>query len=171
MKTESQFSSAENVKKLGELVKNIKFAMVTTTNEQGQLRSCPLTVQEVDIDGDLWFVVNKQSEAYNDIKQDPRVNVSFSSDNKTYISISGKGEFVEDNDKLQSLWNPSLKIWFPQGISDPNVTLLKINVEDAEYWQHPAFKVVQLAALAKSLITGDKEKISEHKRLDLNQNP
>lgn len=169
MKTESQFSPAENVKKLGELIKNIKFAMVTTTNKEGQLRSCPLTAQEVDIDGDLWFLINKNSEACKNIKIDNRVNISFSFEEKTYISVSGRGEFVDDGEKLQSLWSPSLKIWFTEGINDPDIIILKVNVETAEYWQYPSFKVVQMAALAKSLLGRQKEveNLSEHRKLDL----
>lgn len=167
MKTESQFSGTESIKKLGELIKNIKFAMVTTINKKGQFQSCPLTAQEVDVDGDIWFIINKNSQAFANIKSDSRVNVSFSADNKTYISISGKGEFVEDSEKLNSLWTSSLKIWFPLGIDDPSIVILKVNVENAEYWQHPTYKVVQLAALAKKFITGEKKQINEHQKLDI----
>lgn len=166
MKTETQFSFTDSIKKLGELIKNVKFAMLTTSNTIGQLRSCPLTVQEVDVDGDIWFLINKNSEAYKNIQNDPRVNVNFSSE-KTYISVSGKAEFIDDKDKLNSLWGSSMKIWFPEGVNDPNVVVLKVNVESAEYWQHPNYKVVQLAALAKSIITGEKERLSEHHKLDL----
>ncbi|MGZ3770383.1 MAG: pyridoxamine 5'-phosphate oxidase family protein [Bdellovibrio sp.] len=166
MKTETQYSFTESIKKLGELIKNVKFAMLTTTNSLGQLRSCPLTVQEVDVDGDIWFLINKNSEAFAHLTKDPRVNVSFSSEKK-YVSVSGKGEFIDDKDKLQTLWDSSLKIWFPEGVEDPNIVILRINVENAEYWQHPTYKVVQLAALAKSFITGEKEHRSEHQKLDL----
>ncbi|MGZ3772544.1 MAG: pyridoxamine 5'-phosphate oxidase family protein [Pseudobdellovibrionaceae bacterium] len=166
MKTASQFSKIENVKIFGDLVKNIKFAMITTINKEGRLRSCPLTAQEIDIDGDLWFVINKNSEVYKNVHDDSRVNVSFSSESQIYISVSGKGETIDDSDKLNMLWSPSLKIWFPIGKGDPNIAILKINVESVEYWQHPTFKVVHLGTFAKAFIGGEKEVPGEHKRLD-----
>ncbi len=41
------------------------------------------------------------------------MNVSFSDPpHQSYVSISGRGEIVQDKAKAKELWNPYLKAWF-----------------------------------------------------------
>lgn len=168
MKTETQFNTDECVQKLGSMIKEIKFAMVTSANDRHELHSCPLTVQEVEFDGDLWFVIGKNSEVATNVSNHAPVNVSFASDKGTYISAVGEAEVLFDRAKLEEFWNPAFKVWFKEGIDDPNIALLRVHVISAEYWESPSFTVTKLAAFAKAFITGNSESIGEHRKLNLN---
>lgn len=145
----------DNIKKLHDLIKDIRFAMLTTVEEDGTLRSRPMATQEFEFDGDLWFFTSADAPKVKEAQHDRHVNVSYSDPhNQKYVSVSGKAELVSDRAKIEELWNPLFKAWFPDGLDDPNLALLKVNVDKAEYWDSPSSKVVRLLGFAKALATG-----------------
>lgn len=156
----------DSVSKLGELIKEMKFAMLTTVHEDGTLRSRPMATQQIEFDGDLWFFTGLSSNKVHELDTHHEVNVSYSnSDDNRYVSVTGKAQVVRDRTKMEQLWNPLYKAWFPKGLDDPDICLLKVHVTGAEYWDSPDSKVVQLVGFAKALVTGkryhpgDNEKI------------
>lgn len=166
MENKSQHNSDPEVKKLGELIKDVKIAMLTTRTASQKLHSSPLMTQEVDFDGDLWFLISKTSQKVADIHYDDRVNVSYASPSGKYVSVTGVAEMVDDKEKVGEIWNKSYQEWFPQGKLDPNIQLLKINVEAAEYWDEhtsPVSRILEFAHLAKNRSSKKK-----HGTLDLN---
>ncbi len=81
--------------------------------------------------------------------------------------MSGRAEINRDKAKMKELWNPILKAWFPDGLDDPNLCLLKVNAEKAEYWDSSSGKLVQLAGFVKALVTGTSIDPGENKKIDL----
>lgn len=145
----------DNIKKLHDLIKDIRFAMLTTVEDDGTLHSRPMATQEFEFDGDLWFFTAADAAKVKEAQHDRHVNVSYSDPhNQKYVSVSGKAELVRDRTKIEELWNPLFKAWFPDGLEDPNLALLKVNVDKAEYWDSPSSKVVRLLGFAKAVITG-----------------
>ena len=102
----------------------------------------------------MWFFTGKSSGKVAEIQHDQHVNLSYADpgDNR-YVSISGRAEVVDDKAKEKELWNPFIKAWFPKGLEDPELTLLKVKVEAAEYWDAPASTMVNLV-LAKAVLAG-----------------
>jgi general stress protein 26 len=148
-------TNSENVKKLRELLKDIKFAMLTTIEEDGTLRSRPMATQQVEFDGDLWFFTNAKAHKVDEVQQHQQVNVSYAQpDKQKYVSVSGTAKLVRDRAKIEELWNPLFKAWFPQGLEDPDLALLKVSIDKAEYWDSPSSQVVRLAGFLKSVVTG-----------------
>jgi general stress protein 26 len=151
-----QNTRAEDIKTLGEKIKDVRFAMITTVEPDGSLKSRPMTTQQTEFDGDLWFFASSKSDIVRAVQARSEVNVAYAKpDSSLYISVSGKAEVVRDKAKAKELWNPLDKAWFPDGVNDPDLVLLRIGVDMAEYWDAPAGKVVQLLGLAKSLLTGE----------------
>lgn len=157
----------EAIEKVRELIKDIDFAMLTTISG-GHLRSRPMSTQQVEFDGDLWFFTSDKTHKVDEIEGDNRVNVAYSKpDDNVYVSISGRAEIVKDRKKLEELWNPVYKAWFPDGLEDPALCLLKISVEEAEYWDSPNSKLVQVAGFVKALVTGERADGGEYGRVNL----
>jgi general stress protein 26 len=149
-------SRVETIEKLNLLVKDIKIAMLTTI-DKGILRSRPMATQESDFDGELWFFTSKQTHKAEEIEKDNRVNVSFSEpDDNRFVSMSGTAEIVEDRAKMEELWAPGSLAWFPKGLEDENLILLKVSVEQAEYWDATSSSLVEAFGLLKSLVTGER---------------
>jgi general stress protein 26 len=146
--------TTDGTAKVAGLLKDFRFAMLTTVDEMGKLVAHPLTVQEREFDGDLWFIIGRNASAVTHIALNPSVGVSLSS-NDSWVSLSGTADLVDDHAKLEELWNGAVEAWFPEGPSDPNVTLLKFSADSAEYWDSPGGKVASLMSFVKSKVTGE----------------
>ncbi len=159
----------EKIKKLRELIKDIDIGMLTTIDEDGSLHSRPMsTNSQVEFDGDLWFFANASSHKVTEVEHDQHVNVSFCDPHKQrYVSISGQATLVRDRNKIQELWKPELKAWFPQGVDEPDIALLKVEVEKAEYWDAPSSFVAHTIALVKAITTGEKANPGENEKVTL----
>lgn len=145
-------------------------AMLTSVEPDGSLRSRPMATQQTSFAGDLWFFTRASSPKVSEIEEHREVNVSYSDPGaSTYVSVSGKAELVRDAAKNKELWSPILKAWFPKGLEDPELALLKVSVEQAEYWDSPASKMVQIAGFVKAIATGHAYKASpgEHAKVEL----
>ena len=118
------------------MVKDIKYTMMTTRNDENHLHSCPMNTTETSIGAkEIWFIGHKPSETVDNIKQNPEVNLAYvTQDSEKYLSISGTAELVEDEEKLNELWSVMYNAYFEQGKEDPSVQLIKIVPHGAEYW-------------------------------------
>jgi general stress protein 26 len=158
-----------DLEKLRELVKDIDFCMLTTVDEGGDLHSRPMSSNgDIDEDGDLWFFTSASSHKVSEIEKLPKVNVSFADpDNQRYISVSGTAQLVRDRAKIDELWRPEFKIWFPEGKEDPEVALLRVNLEKAEYWDSPSSTIGYALSFVSSLVTGKQPDLGENRKVNL----
>ena len=158
---------SEAIGKLKELLEGIDFCMLTTL-DGGHLRSRPMSTQQVEFDGDLWFFTSDTTHKVEEINKDGRVNVAYSQpDENRYVSVSGNAEVVKDRAKIEELWNPIHRAWFPEGLDDPTLCLLKIKIEQAEYWDSPYSKIVQIFGFVKALATGTEASYGENEKISL----
>lgn len=157
LKEGSHRSAAESamLEKLGELIHDIRVAMLTTRDAEGLLHSRPMATLGKRFDGVLWFFNGGSSLKSHEIATDQEVNVSYAEPRlNRYVSVVGRAKVVRDRKKAEELWTPLLQAWFPKGLDDPDLTLVRVDVLRAEYWDAPAGKAVVLFGLAKSLLTG-----------------
>jgi general stress protein 26 len=153
----SDVNNAKQTEQLWDLIKDIRFAMFTTRHPNGHLHSRPMTTQnsKVDENGSLWFFMSRRSEPVNDIADDASVNVAYADPDKdAYISVSGTASVVEDLGKKEQLWNKAAEAWFPEGVTDPDLALVRVDIIHANYWDVKDSKMVQLLKMAKAVITG-----------------
>lgn len=157
----------ESIRKLAELIKDIDIAMLTTVEADGSLRSRPMSTQITDFDGTLWFFIEKESAKVHEIEHDSHVNLSYSDrPNQTYVSVSGRARICEDRSKVDELWSPVHKAWFPEGKDDPRLTLLAVEVDHAEYWDAPSGLVVNVLGFAKAVATRERYEPGENEKID-----
>lgn len=157
----------ESIEKIRELTHGIDFCMLTTI-DGGQLRSRPMSTQVFEFDGDLWFFTSDDTHKVGEIDKDNRVCAAYSNpDDNVYLSVSGRAEVVKDRAKMEELWSPILKAWFPKGLDDPHICLLRVPVEQAEYWDAPSSKIVQLFGMVKAIATGQEADYGENKKIEL----
>ena len=91
---------------------------------------------EIDNDATLWFFTPANSHKVVEIQHHQQVNVSFSAPNQErFVSILGTAQLTRERQEIQSKWQPGLEIWFPKGIDEPNIALLKIKVNKVDYWE------------------------------------
>ena len=156
-----------SIEKIRKLTEDIDFCMLTTI-DAGHMRSRPMSTQQTDFDGDLWFFTDDNTHKIDEIAKDNRVCAAYAKPaSDTYVSISGRAEVVRDPAKMEELWSPILKAWFPDGLEDPHLCLLKVTAEQAEYWDSPSGKLVQLFGFVKAIATGEEADWGENKKVIL----
>lgn len=122
----------EELKIVNDLIKDIEVAMFTTIVD-GKPVSRPLQTQEAEFDGELWFLTLKDTDKYQEILHNPAVNVAYAG--KSYVSISGSAQFIDDLERKKEFWNPVFDKMLNTTYDDPNVILIKVTAETAEYWE------------------------------------
>ena len=159
----------DRLAKLREIVKAVDICMLTTVDERGDLHSRPMSNnRDVEFDGDLWFFTYGSSLKADEVGRVPQVNASFADvDGQLYASLSGHAEVVRDRAKIEELWKPHLKAWFPEGVDTPDIALLKVSVGRAEYWDGSQSIVAHAVSLASSLITGEPAQAGENEKIEL----
>ena len=159
---------SEHIAKLAELIKDVRVAMFTTTRPDGRLVSRPLGTQEVEFDGDLWFATEADSAKVAEIAANPFVNVSYAStSDNTFVSVSGRAEIIDDRAKVEALWSPGMKIFFPGGKDDPNLRLIRVSADTAEYWDGPGTLLGKALYLMLTAVTDEPASLSENELIDL----
>lgn len=150
------------IKKLRKLIRGSPVAMLTTVASDGSLRSRPMATPEGDFDGELWFFTRYHSPKSDEIQENQKVNVTYASPkNDRYLSVSGRAALVRDPEKVKELWRGALKQWFPEGKKDPELALLKVTVERAEYWDADENRMVDLPRLTRSEKKGSPRRAEE----------
>ena len=164
----SHDKAKSDVELLNEKIKGIHIAMLTTIEADGTLRSRPMGTQDVEADGSLWFFTKSDAPKVDEVQQHQQVNVAYAKpDDNVFVSISGIGQLVRDKQKIKQYWKPIYKTWFPQGEDEPDLALLKVSIEKAEYWDAPSGKMGLLYTITKGLATHGKDQVGENVKLDM----
>ena len=156
----------DQTRTVAELLKGERFAFLTTVMKDGRLASRPMTLQEVEFDGDLWFFAERDSNPVRHITDSPQVNVGAGSGG-SWVSLSGDAVLVADVAKKRELWNSAVEAWFPQGPDDDSVVLLKVEADSAEYWDSPGGRLATVFSFAKAKLTGERIEGGESEKVDL----
>jgi general stress protein 26 len=147
--------------KIRELVEGVEFAMLTTVCRDGSLHSRPMAAQKTAFDGDLWFFTKASSHKVDEVGGDRHVNVAYAAPDDKWISLAGTATLSRDKAKMRELWTPELGAYFPEGLDDPDIALLKVSVESGEYWEGPG-AIAYAIEVATSLVTGERAKPGEN---------
>ncbi|GAA1359622.1 pyridoxamine 5'-phosphate oxidase family protein [Arthrobacter rhombi] len=151
--------------RLATLLREADTAMLTTVSTDGKLISRPMTTQDTDFLGDLWFVFSKESPQASQIQKAAEVNVAFETKN-TWVSISGSGHIVEDRIKLEEHWTSAMDAWFPHGIDSPEVALLRVEVESAQYWETKAGPLTAVIEKIKARGSDEQPDIGQSQKVE-----
>lgn len=151
----SEKPHSSQVAELKVKIEPVRFAMFTTVDQHGHLTSQPMTNQEVDADGGLWFYTSTMTDLWENIAANPKVNLSFAEPaDSLYVSISGTAERVVERARIRALWNPMVAAWFPNGVDDPHLVLVRVAARTVHYWNAQDNTMTQMFAIAKAAITG-----------------
>lgn len=150
-------TATEKREQLRQLMKGIDIAMFTTRGEAGFPVSRPLSTQAAEFDGRLlWFFVRRSSAKVAEIGRDPKVNVAYASkDRNVYLSVTGTAEVVDDQAKIDELWNDAMKAFFAGGRTDPDLVLLRVTVHTVEYWDGPSTLIGKAIAFVIARVRKD----------------
>ena len=128
--------SPDEFNKIKQHIQDIRIALLTTQSSTGALRSRPMATHQLDPDGTMWFFTRDDSEKVTHIRQQPAIALGFSDlQSQVSVTTTGQAEIINDQAKVNALWNESMLDWFPEGKDDPNIVLLRITTLDGECWE------------------------------------
>ena len=153
--------------KVWEMIRDVEIAMMVTMDEEGRFRGRPMRAVEQEFDGVLWFFTKADSPKVQEAKQDERTLLAYCDPHKqNYVSVSGHAEVVRDAAKQKELWSEPLRTWFPGGPEAPEVALMKVTVDGAEYWDSPSSTFVHAYGYIKAVTTGKPPAAGENDKVD-----
>ncbi len=155
-----QLSSEDAVKKFKDLVESVNICMFTTLDDSRNIFSRPMSTVKIDDEGNAWFFTNEYSEKIQEVSGDNSVTLIYAHPGKNvYVSVRGSCTIIVNRKQIQELWNPLLKAWFPLGVDDPKLCLIKVTTEDAYFWNSHSSKMVVYFKMLKAI--ANKERYEE----------
>jgi general stress protein 26 len=153
-KTEN-LSAYAAIEKLKLLIEHNAICMFATRLEESPIQTRPMSVAQVDDEGQLWFLSGKSSTKNHDITIDPNVQLFFANvSDQEYLTVYGTAVEVDDKIKIKEIWKPIAKAWFEEGVDDADVSAIKVSPQDAFYWDTKSGRMVSLIKILASAITG-----------------
>ena len=153
--------------KLGDLIRDIGIALLTTVDEEGRFHTRPVQTLEFEANRVLWFFTDRGSPKADELRRDQRVSLGYADPSKhAYAAVSGIATLVHDPDKARELWTPEQRAYYPEGPQDPRLALLRVQIERAEYWIAPG-RISYLLAAARAALSGvPVAVIGENRKID-----
>lgn len=168
MSTEN-INRKESIEKLRKMVDTIDIGMLSTfRNNNDYPHSIPMSRQEVDDDGNIWFLFSSESETHQHLKENSKVSLTFANvKDYQFLSLNGIAEVSQDTERIDKYWNPFVAAWFEKGKEDPTIRILKIVPNEAHYWDNKTNKLITLLKVATSAITGKQMDIGREGELNI----
>jgi general stress protein 26 len=167
-----QDASQADREKVWSLIKGFHTALFVTLDSTGAFETRPMGCLQKSFGGTLWFMTFQGSAKLKDICGDSQVLVAYMQPDKyEYVAIYGRAQIVENKQKLRELWSEGLRVWFPKGPEDPDIALIAVTAERADYWTNPASSVTYAWAYLKARVTGKSpspDQIAEIKSVHFN---
>lgn len=150
MTTNDTLTQQDVVQKL----RDADLVMLTTALPDGKLLSHPMSIQGVSEDADIWFFVSLHGGQAEALRSGSQVNLAVA-EAGSWLSVAGQAGFVEDRALVDQLWTDRAESYFPGGRDDPDLGLLRVSGDSAQFWGMPGGKVAGLAQIVKAKASGE----------------
>jgi general stress protein 26 len=146
---------AEAIQKIKDLGEN-KTCFFSTDLKAGRAAATrPMSVQQIDEDGNLWFLSASDSHKNAEIAKDKHVQLLFQgSAHSDFMTLYGTASISKDKAKIKELWEPIVKTWFTDGVDDPRITAIKFIPTEGYYWDTKHGKAVAFLKMLAGAISG-----------------
>ncbi|MEJ6980197.1 pyridoxamine 5'-phosphate oxidase family protein [Pedobacter sp. P351] len=159
-------SQHSGLEKLKNFINNGDVAMLCSL-QADNIHSRPMVTSDIDEEGNIWFFTNEHSPKVNEVGNNQKVTLCYTDhDNGTYVSVNGLAAVVNDPLRMKKLFNSMVKTFFPEGLNDPKLALLKVHPTHAEYWDSNSNSMVRFMGILGSALTGDEFTRGKHGEID-----
>ena len=167
MLNEMKKSMTSDLRVIGEIIENATICMLTTHNHAGGLCSRPMYTLEADDNGNLWFFTSTNSHLVSEIRNNHNIQLTYSAGKEKFVSATALAYEVFDRAHILKLWSPMMKAWFPMGVESADLVLLRVELQDVEYWDTPSSPVTKVAGFFKSMVSQEPYKPGHHEKVNL----
>lgn len=154
--SQENLSNQAAIQQLKELVDKIDICLFCTDIQDYKMNVAPMSRQEVEENGSIWFIGHKDSETCMNIERDNRVALHFGDPSQyQFLVVSGTAQVSQDKSRIERYWNKMMDAWFETGQDDPAIRVIEVRPENAKYWTNKDGKLMTLLKFAASAITGE----------------
>jgi len=154
---------AGNVDRAWELMKKIGFAMLVTRDGE-KLRARPMSAYLERTENTIYFLTDARHHKDEEIAKNPSVNLSFAdAGSQKYVSVTGTAVVSNDRARIKELFSTPAKAWWDSS-DDPNIRVLRITLDDAEYWDSP-HAMISYVKMATAAMTGTRPDIGDNRKV------
>ena len=156
-------TTARDTDRAWDLMKKIGFAMLVT-RDGDKLRARPMSAYLERENNAVYFLTDARRHKDEEIASNPNINLSFAnaSDQK-YVSVTGTAVVSNDRAKIRELFSTPAKAWWDSA-EDPNIRVLKITPDDAEFWDSPG-SVISYVKMAAAAVTGTRPDLGDNRKV------
>ena len=163
---------SQDIEYLQRLIEGIGITMMTTVCKDGSLHSRPMVTLGPKFDGGLWFFTRADSAKVGEVEEEGQVNLTYENSRESvYVSLSGIATLVQDRQQIEKLWRDDLLAWFPEGLKDPQLALLRVDVCRWAYWDTQSSVMAEhggaLCDAPAEVIPEEIPEVAEVQRLDI----
>jgi general stress protein 26 len=138
--------------KLWEIIRKLEVGLLTVRCADGRLRARPVVAHCEESDQTLWFFTSEDVCRPRATTGGREVSLGFADAGKQlYAVVAGRAIAVRDRATRDKYWRPGLLAWFPSGLDEPGLVLLRLKVRTGEYWDAPAKSTVELIAAVQEV--------------------
>ena len=158
-------NTRRDVERTWDLMKKIGFAMLVTRDGE-KLRARPMAAY-LDRDSNaIYFLTDARRHKDEEIARSPEVNLSFAdAGDQKYVSLSGRALISNDRAKIRELFSTPAKAWWDSA-EDPNIRVLKVIPDDAEFWNSPG-TVISYVKMVAAAVSNTRPNIGENRKVPL----
>ena len=152
-----------DIGRVWDLMKKIGFAMLVT-RDGNRLRARPMSAHLERDENAIYFLTDARRHKDEEIARDPNVNLSFAdTGGQKYVSVTGTATVSNDRARIKQLFSTPAKAWWDSA-EDPNIRVLKITPDDAEYWDSPG-SVISYVKMAAAAVTGTRPDLGDNRKV------
>ncbi len=141
------------VKQMRDAANSAIICMLITTDAENKRTNRPMAATRIDDEGNCWFFASKSSGKIKDISINNKIQLVFAnSDTDEYMEIHGSGMVICDKEELQRNWSPMVNEWFPRGIEDAEVCLVKAEITSVFYWDVATQEIKRLSIRTTTVV-------------------
>jgi general stress protein 26 len=154
---------SDDIGRVWDLMKKIGFAMLVT-RDGARLRARPMSAHIERGENAIYFLTDARRHKDEEIARDPNVNLSFAdTGGQKYVSLTGTAVVFNDRARIKQLFSTPAKAWWDSA-EDPNIRVLKVTPDDAEYWDSPG-SVISYVKMAAAAVTGTRPDLGDNRKV------
>jgi general stress protein 26 len=158
-------NTSRDTDRVWDLMKKIGFAMLVTRDGE-KLRARPMSAYLERESNTIYFLTDARRHKDEEIARNPSINLSFAdAGDQKYVSVTGTAAVSNDRAKIKQLFSTPAKAWW-ESADDPNIRVLKITPEDAEFWDSPG-SVISYVKMAAAAVTGTRPDLGDNRKVTM----
>lgn len=151
--TIENLSRQDAIRRMRELAEDTRVCHFVTRLAATPLQTRPMSTQQVDDEGNLWFFSDDVSNKNFQIEEDSRVQLFYGHPSKSeFMTVYGHAMISRDRKKIEELWHPMVKAWF-RDKDDPSLSLIMVVPDHAYYWDTKSNRLISLLKIMASTVS------------------